>query len=250
MNSLLLAFLLFALTGVLDAIAVKADQGVKNWSPGDPLITIINTSPRERFFDVETSTADEVWNYAFHSQSCPGKSRCACIMCITVGAGQTVNFHPGKFIGALTANPPGTRFEFDLFSPTETFYSADMEMGIGDETLGPSDNRKALDGRFAIRGEADPLAKANAAWSSTSRVRKQGLLDSGYLVGDMGRLTSVRLDKYAPVHVAEWFQLDADFHAYMVPGSVKGRTPTPASRRADTESFKVDTKQMTITIHG
>ncbi|MCJ1469003.1 hypothetical protein MMC07_007635 [Pseudocyphellaria aurata] len=124
--------------------------------------------------------------------------------------------------------PPGTRLEFNFISPTR------MEMAIGDETVGPSNNQPQSHRRqVRDQGRGGPTGKANAAWWSTSCVGKQELLDGGYLVGDMGRLT----------------RLDADFHAYMVPGGVVGQTPTPADRKADTEAFTGDTNQMTITIH-
>lgn len=230
-------FLLLAL-GL--AVIVTADQGVLNWSPDDPVITIINTSSKNKAYDVETSSV--AGPSAFHS----------CTGCITVGAGKTVKFHPGPWNGALTANNhKGTRHEFNFMSPQgTTWFDDDMESGMSDETLGPSDNRKKIgSSESAVTGEQDTLAKANAAWSSTDPGKKQALLNTGYLAGDKNRLTMVRMDKQAPSLVVDWLQIDADFNAYIGPGSVEGKTPSEADKIADKKSTFLETNKMTITVY-
>ncbi|MCJ1465353.1 hypothetical protein MMC07_003971 [Pseudocyphellaria aurata] len=232
-------FLLLAL-GLMEAAVVSADQGVSNWSPGDPVITFVNTSTKNKAYDVETSSV--AGPSAF--KSCSG--------CITVGAGKTVIFHPGPWNGALTANHhQGTRHELNFLSPPgTTWYDDDMEYGMSDETLGPSDHRKKIgSSESAVSGEPDTLAKANAAWSHTDPGKKQALLNTGYLAGDMNRLTKVRMDKQAPGLVVDWLQIDADFNAYIGPGSVAGKSPSQADKIADKKSTFVETNKMTITIY-
>ena len=240
MNSQLLAFLLFAVFGLLEITVVGADQGVSTWSPDDPVVTIINTSSQDKAYDVETdSTAPQS---AFHS----------CTACITVGAGQTVTFHPGPFNGALTANHhTGTRHELNFVStPGGIWYDDDMQFGMSDETLGPSDNRNKIGSTdSAIAGEQDTLAKANAAWSHTDSGKQQALLDSGYVAGDKQKLTMVRMDAQAPPLVINWLQMDADFNAYIGAGSVDGNVATAVDHAADKKTTFLETNKMTITIY-
>ncbi|MCJ1467443.1 hypothetical protein MMC07_006068 [Pseudocyphellaria aurata] len=222
---------LFLALILLKTIVVNAD---------DPVITIINTSSEAKTYDVETSS--DIHPPAV--QSCTG--------CITVEAGKTLTFLPGQWIGALTANHhQGTRHEFDFVSPLDTtWYDDDMEGGMSDETLGPSDHRTKIGStESAIAGEQDTLAKANAAWVSTDPGKKQALLKTGYLAGDSNRLTMVRMDKQAPELVVNWLQIDARFNAYVAHGSVQGQTPSEADKIADLKTTHLLTNKMTITIY-
>lgn len=233
-------FYLFLALILLETMVVNADQGVPNWTPDDPVITIINKSSEDKAYDVETNS--DILPPAF--QPCTG--------CITVGAGKTIIFHPGPWIGALTADHhQGTRHEMNFFSSKgNTWFNDDMELGMSDETLGPSDNRNKIGStESAIAGEQNTLAKANAAWSSTDPAKKQALLNTGYLAGDINKLTMVRMDKQAPELVVDWLQIDAKFNAYVAHGSVAGQTPSEADKIADTKSTYLLTNKMTITIY-
>ena len=234
MSYILRASLLFAIFSFLETAVANADQGVSNWSPGDPVVTIINTSSQDKTYDVETDSAAP--QSAF--QSCAG--------CITVGAGQTVNFHPGPFNRALTANHhTGTRHELNFVSqPGSSWYDDDMQYGMSDETLGPSDNS----GRTC--GEQDTLAKANAAWSHTDSGKQQTLLDSGYFAGDNQKLTMVRMDGSAPQLVVDWLQVDADFNAYIGAGSVLGKESTAVDSVSDKQTAFCGMNKMTITVYN
>lgn len=235
----LLFSLLFLVFGLLESTAANDEQGVANPSPADPIITIINTSSQDKAYDVETDSG------------APSSAFQSCVGCLTVGAGQTVHFHPGPWNGALTSNHhTGTRFEVNfLASPGQVWYDADMEFGMSDETLGPTDNRSKDGGGSAIAGEQDTLAKANAAWPPQNAGLRDSLLTSGYVQGDQQRLTAVRMDKAAPPDVVGWLQVDADFNAYIGPGSVQGKQATAVDHESDRHTTFLATNKMTITIY-
>lgn len=240
MNTLLLTSLMFAFLGLLESTSANADQGVSHWSPQDPVVTIVNTSSQDEVYDVETDSAAS--KSAFQS----------CVGCITVGAGKTIKFHPGPFNGALTgSHHTGTRHELNFAStPGSAWYDDDMERGMSDETLGPSDNRKKNGGtESGVVGEHDTLAKANAAWRQTDSGKQQALLDSGYLGGSKHELTMVRMDAFAPQLVVAWLQMDAEFNAYVGAGSVFGKIATEVDHVSDKQTSFVDTNKMTITIY-
>ena len=239
MNSSLLTSALFLFSFLGIATTRPLDQGVSKWSSADPVITIINNSAKDSVFDVET--AGGLGPSVFKS----------CQQCIKVKAGQTIAFHPGLgFNGALTRNNhQGSRHEIN-FEPGITWYDVDMEKGMSDETLGPTDvHMKTNKGGNPISGETNTLAKANAAWKKAHAQTKQALLRTGYLEGNEQRLARVRMDEGAPASVIDWLQLDADFNAYVSCGSVSGKPSTPASRKADTKPLDVATNKMTITLY-
>lgn len=219
---------------------VQSEHGVSKWSPGEPVVTIINTSQTDQAYGVETDTRCP--STAF--QTCPAP-------CIPVPAGQTIRFYPGLgFNGALTAQ--GSRHELNfLTTPGETWYDISMEIGIGHETLGPSDHQLQVDGRVSLSGEEDPLGKANVAWQRTPVAKQKDLLASGYLSGNVGgELTALKMDKKASTLVSHWYQLEAGFGGYMVPGSVAGKQLlTEADMVADKKTSHVLTNEMTITIY-
>ena len=219
---------------------IGRNHGVSNWKPGEPVVTIINTSQTDHAYGVETG-ADSL-STAF--STCPAP-------CIRIPAGDTVRFYPGRgFNGALTAK--GSRHELNFLSaPGETWYDISMELGMSHETLGPSDHRPQADGRISLCGEEDLLGKANAAWQKTPVAKQKDLLASGYLNGTVGgELTAVDMDRNTPILVRHWYQLEAGFRGYMVPGSIAGHhNLTEADKTADTRTSHVLTNEMTITIY-
>lgn len=214
--------------------------GVSKWTPGEPVVTIINTSQRDQAYGVETGTNSA--STAFSSCRAP---------CIRVPAGETVQFYPGRgFIGALTAQ--GARHELNFLTvPGETWYDISLELGMSHETLGPSDHQPQADGRISLCGEEDLLGKAKAAWRKTPAAKQKDLLASGYLHGTVGGdLTAVDMDREAPILVSHWYQLEAGFRGYMVPGSIAGEHHvTEADEAANKQTSHVLTNEMTITIY-
>lgn len=98
---------------------------------------------------------------------------------------------------------------------------------MSDSTLGPADHRPYIIGGaknvFSVSGEQDTLSKANAGWGAATN-KAQLLKHSKYIKqGDGGRLTYVHMDGEAPEEVRAFFQLTAEFTAYMGPGSVAGK---------------------------
>lgn len=126
-----------------------------------------------------------------------------------------------------------------------------MERGFSDETLGPTDvSLRSLANTPALGGERDTLGKANAAWRAEPDVGiKRALLGTGYFMGDEQWLRSVRMDLAAPVPVVEWLQLKAGYMAYVSHGSVAGKAPTEAEKRADLMNWHVRTVLVSINIY-
>ncbi|KAL8769962.1 MAG: hypothetical protein Q9209_004209 [Squamulea sp. 1 TL-2023] len=223
--------------------ALAATQGVSNFSPGDPLINLINTSPTQtHVYKVEGNMDNPPTAYGAGQGSLPAA---------TVLPGETVKFQLGRgFIGAFTAmNGEGSRFEVN-FRGEKTWYNTDMEFGMSNNTLGPAHGDKQINGKESLAGEQDCLAKANSVWGSVDQGMQQALLDTGYLVGSTGAngvLTSVHMDKQAERKVVNFFQNIAEFNAYMVPGSVLGKLTDNTGAAADKFSWSVLTKELTIT---
>ena len=173
-------------------------------------------------------------------------------------AGQTVaiNVDP-SFNGALnvfTNGVRGARFEVNFAATAgSTWYDTDYQYGMSDGTVGPSDLRPLDNGQNSLSGEPDTLAKANAAWPSTTN--KAALLAyPQYLKqGSDGTLTSVYSDANSPQVVIDFFQVTADFTAYIDAGSVAGVTPSAADaeavKMANANSYQVGTQDMTIISH-
>lgn len=237
----MLFFLLSLFLSFLSTINAQSDQGVSTWSEGDPLVTIINTSHKDHAYDVERDSG------------APPTAFATCNGCVKVAAGQTVRFHPGaRFNGAITANHhTGTRHEVNFLSiPGQTWYNTDMELGMSDETLGPTDHRKKVDGGSSLAGESDCVAKANAAWHGTPREQQAALLQTGYIKGTVGGpLTGVTIDRNAPDLVVDWLQLTADFNSYVASGSVINQPKSASDAAADKKAWLVATNKMTITIY-
>ncbi|KAF6227384.1 hypothetical protein HO133_008828 [Letharia lupina] len=188
----------------------------------------------------------------------PGTTPCGLGAGIAVKAGQTttVALDPA-FNGALTAwtdGVRGARYEVNFAATAgSTWYDADYQLGMSDGTLGPSDHRRLADGHPSASGEPDTLAKANAAWPQTPN-RAALLAYPDYIKqGSDGGLSFVYCDGDAPQVVVEFFQVTAEFDAYIDAGSVAGVTPAAADaeavRMADAQSLQVDTQDMLIVAH-
>lgn len=234
------SYLLSALALCIGTISAQGDAGVPGpWGPNDPLVTIINTSGGKMTYDVAKDSG--ALATAFNT----------CTACISVPAGQTVQFHPGvAFNGAITSQNSGTRHEINFGDPTIVWYDADMQYGMSDSTIGPSNNMKTQDGRPGVLGEQDCLAKANAGWKTINNdaATQKALLDSGYLTGTVGGpLTAVKMDIHAPLPVIVFFQLTAQFNAYIGAGSVSNLPADVTTAAADKQTHSVATRQMTIT---
>ncbi|KAI4153003.1 MAG: hypothetical protein L6R39_001697 [Caloplaca ligustica] len=240
--------ILAALVALFTAALAQDVQGVPNYSPGDPLINIINTSPTStHVYKVEGNSDNPSTAYGAGSASLP---------MATVLPGQTVRFQVGPgFIGAFTGlSGAGTRFELNFRSDSpndyKTWYNSDMEFGMSNTTLGPTDGKPQINGHDSLAGEQDCLAKANAAWGSLDEGAQQHLLDTGYLdgsTGEDGALTAVHMDKQAGDKVVEFFQNTALMNSYVNPGSVAGKPSGRTAAAADLFSWSVRTKELTIT---
>lgn len=177
---------------------------------------------------------------------------------IPVNAGQTTTTNlDSNFNGALTAwvgSTRGARYEVNFeASHGSTWYDADYQLGMSDGTLGPSDNQKLSNGNSAISGEPDCLAKANAAWPSTTNQAALLAYPDYLKQGSNGQLSYVYCDANAPQVVIEFFQVTAEFDAYVDAGSVAGVTPSAANVKsvsmANAQSLQVGTQDMTIVAH-
>lgn len=190
----------------------------------------------------------------------PSTTVCGLAPGIPVNAGQTttIDLDP-SFNGALTAwtgsgSIRGARYEINFAATTgSTWYDADYQLGMSDGTVGPSDNRKLANGESSLSGEPDTLAKANAAWPQTTNQAALLAYPNYLKQGSDGTLTYVYCDSNAPQVVIDFFQVTADFSAYIDAGSVAGVTPSAADaeavKMADAMSLQVDTQDMTIVAH-
>ena len=218
-------------------------------------ITFQNVSPHPICYTVELS-----------SGSFPSTSTCGSGSGISVPAGQTtrVPLAP-SFNGALTAWTTtfndnnnvkrGARYEINFAASPggSTWYDADYQLGMSDGTISALDRRPLPNGHSSVSGEADTLAKANAAWPHTEN--KDALLAyPDYLKqGDDGKLEFVYCDARAPQVVIDFFQVTAAFDAYIDAGSVEGVSPSAADaeavKMADVKSLEVETQDMLIVAH-
>lgn len=188
----------------------------------------------------------------------PSPTTCAQGTGIAVSAGQTttVPLSP-TFNGALTAwtnNVRGARYEINFAATAgSTWYDADYQLGMSSGTVGPSDNRKLSTGQSSLSGEPDVLAKANAAWPHTANQAALLAFPNYLKQGPNGQLSFVYCDTDAPQVVIDFFQVTAEFDAYIDAGSVAGVTPSAADaeavRMADAQSLQVDTQDMSIIAH-
>ena len=224
------------------------DMGVPGpWGPNDPLINIYNTSPADICYKVE-----------FSSGNFPTTTVCDSSPGVLAKASQSVSIHPGaNFNGALTAiltgEVKGARHEINFSGGSTCFYDVDYQLGMSNSTLGPADHRPRMGTSLsAMNGEQDTLAKANAAWPHTPN---QAILlqNQRYLrQGPDGKLNHVYMDADAPEIVAQFFQITAEFTAYVGAGSVAGYVVAAGTvqsemvKAADEKSWEVDTLQMEI----
>ncbi|KAL8710882.1 MAG: hypothetical protein Q9220_004687 [cf. Caloplaca sp. 1 TL-2023] len=229
-------------------------------SAANPTLRIHNTRTTPICIHIETSTG------SFPTTTvCPGG-----LPGISVPALHTSIFSPSaSWNGALTpiitypssGHVGGTRFEINFSSPndgTSTWYDADMEMGISAATLGPTSHQPLINGqKSSLAGEADPLAKATAAFAHLSANEKQALLaqSGNYIQADATRqrVTRVWNDKQAPQAVRVFLQLKAGFMAYLGPGSVEGGkreggVQGQMVQAQDSKSWVVGSRDMTLNV--
>ena len=227
--------------GLLFAISVAGDGGVSNFGDADPLITFVNTVSTDQVYQVQGNSDNPGTAYGAGKSPLPP---------FTVPAGQTVNFHPGVgFVGAFSAKSgQGTRHEVN-FRGTPTWYNADMEYGMSNSTLGTTDGSLRIDGGDSLAGEQDCLAKANSGWTNVDPTQQTALLATGFLSGTNGKLTSVSMGATAPDSVVKFFQMTAEFNAYVDAGSVTGETQDEMAKVADQFSYSVSTNKLTITAY-
>lgn len=205
-------------------------------------ITFQNTSPNPICYMAELS-----------SGTFPSTAPCGPGPGIPVPAGATtvVPLAP-SFNGALTAflgNTRGARYEVNFAATSSaTWYDADYQLGLSSGTIAPADNRKLANGGDSVAGEPDPLAKANAAWPSTTNQAALLSLPDYLKQGPDGKLTFVYCDSDAPQEIIDFFQITADFNAYIDAGSIAGvvATDIEAVKLADEKSLQVDTQDMKI----
>ena len=219
-------------------------------------ITFQNASPNPICYTVELSSG----SFPSTTTCGPGSGSG-----ISVPAGQKTRVPlDASFNGALTAWTTtnddnnvkrGARYEVNFAASPggSTWYDADYQLGMSDGTIGALDHRKLSNGQSSVSGEADTLAKANAAWPHAEN--KAALLAyPDYLKqGGDGKLDFVYCDARAPQVVIDFFQVEAEFDAYIDAGSVQGVSPSAADaeavKLADVRSLEVDTQDMLIVAH-
>ena len=92
-------------------------------------------------------------------------------------------------------------------------------------TLEPTDGSKCIDGGDSLAGEQYCLDKSTVARADVEEVSKEALLESGYLNRtSLGNLTAVSVSVGAPLDVIEFYQMMAEFSAYVCADSVTGQT--------------------------
>ena len=231
-------------------------------SAATPLVQIQNYSNQTICYLVEYSSGAG----AFPTEAACNNDQGAMIAGFWVNSGQTREFNAPGFNGAITAilsgnTIRGARHEINLAAnPGQTWYDVDYEYGISDSTLGPIGGQDTEDGHNSLSGEPDAYAKANAAWVHLDPATKSELLAfPQYLAqADGGSLDWIHMDINAPVvapAVVYFFQITADFTAYLNPGSVAGQWVDPgtsqavAKTAADKKTWLVGTDQMVITSH-
>ena len=207
-------------------------------------ITFQNTGKHQICYKVEFSSGTLPTQPGVTCDSSPG---------LKVNAGQKLTINPSPdFNGAITAITKGIRggrYEINFEAmPGSTWYDVDFQLGMSDGTLGPTSHQPLTNGQASLSGEQDCLAKANAAWPSTTN-KADLLANPDYLKqGPDGKLTYVYMDENAPQVVIDFFQVQADFTAYIDAGSVAGVTPNDPGvvKAADELSWSVSTDDMEI----
>ncbi len=207
-------------------------------------ITFHNTGKHQICYKVEFSSGTLPTQPGVTCDSSPG---------LKVNAGKTLTINPSPdFNGAITAITNGIRggrYEINFEAmPGSTWYDVDFQLGMSDGTLGPTSHQPLGNGQPSLSGEQDCLAKANAAWPSTTN-KADLLANPDYLKqGPDGKLTYVYMDINAPQVVIDFFQVQAQFTAYIDAGSVAGVTLNDpgVAKAADELSWAVSTDDMEI----
>ena len=207
-------------------------------------ITFRNTGKYQICYKVEFSSGTFPIHHGVTCDSSPG---------VKVNAGQHLKIKPSaNFNGAFTAITNGIKggrneINFEAM-PGSTWYDVDFQLGMSNGTLGPTSHQPLTNGHSSLSGEQDCLAKANAAWPSTTN-KADLLANPDYLKhGPDGKLTYVYMDTHAPQVVIDFLQVQAEFTAYIDAGSVAGVAPNDpgAVKAADELSWQVSTDDMEI----
>ena len=156
-----------------------------------------------------------------------------------VQGGQSLTVNPSaNYNGAITAmvnngNVKGVRYEINFAAQEGScWYDVDFQLGLSDGTLGPSSHQPLVNGNPSLAGEQDCLAKANAAWPSTTNQAALLAYPDYLKQGADGKLDFVYMDSNAPQVVIDFFQLQADFTAYVDAGSQAGESSSAAVMKA------------------
>ena len=230
--------------GSLQRLITAAAVLVTALSVSAASITFRNTGVHQICYKVELSSGTLPTQPGVTCDSSPG---------LIVNAGKILTINPWPdFNGAITAMTNGIkggRYEINFaVMPGSTWYDVDFQLGMSNGTLGPTSHQPLSNGHNSLSGEQDCLAKANAAWPSTTN-KADLLANPGYLKqGPDGKLTYVHMDAHAPQVVVDFFQVQAEFTAYIDAGSVAGMAPNDfgAVRAADEMSWQVSTDDMEI----
>lgn len=220
-----------------------------------PLAAVLATASASSITLQNMASLDICYMVELSSGTFPSTAPCGLGQGIPVQAGQTIelNIDP-SFNGALNAftnDVRGARYEINFAAAAgQTWYDTDYQLGMSDGTVSPSDNRRLANGQDSVSGEPDCLAKANAAWPTTTN-QAALLANPNYIQqGSNGELIFVYCDSNAPQVVIDFFQVQADFTAYIDAGSVAGVTPSAADAQAvklaNANSYQVDTQDMKI----
>ena len=210
-------------------------------------ITFQNSGEQQICYKVELSSGTFPIQRGVTCDSSPG---------LRINAGQHLKVTPSPdFNGAITAitnGIKGGRYEINFAAmPGSTWYDVDFQLGMSNGTLVPTSHQPLTNGHPSLSGEQDCLAKANAAWPSTTN-KTDLLANSDYLrQGPDGKLTYVYMDTHAPQVVIDFFQVQAGFTAYIDAGSVAGMAGMApidfgAVKAADEMSWQVGTDDMEI----
>ncbi len=174
-------------------------------------------------------------------------------------SGQSLPVDATGFNGGISAvlndnTYVGARNEINFeVNPAKPFWDVDYQYGISDGTCGPLNSNN-------LRGERDALGKANTAWHTLSASKRDYLTKKfpDYLKQDAsGSLTYITMTIDAwpskALEVIEFFQVTANFSAYMSPGSEsnKNYSDDPAREEdvklADADTDAATTDEIVIT---
>ena len=153
-----------------------------------------------------------------------------------LNSNQSTEVKATGFNGAITAvlnnEIIGARNEINFLDATQPFYDISYQYGISNGTCGPQNSSN-------LAGERDALGKANKAWRTLNTTAKADLLKyDAYLRQDAnGSLNFINMTIDAwpskALKVIQFFQMTAQFNAYMSPGNQTTDSWAPGSTQAE-----------------